>query len=1013
MRQSRVTLSASAAFGAALFMGMSTALAIGTVVVSPQNLNGWLAQYDGTASGSFVNGPGVPPAGTGSFRMGVGSDGDSSVLMRTNDFDGMQLAQLTDFTYATYVQQNNGAQAPYVIISVDTSGDGAADDHLFFEPAYQNGTYGTKSGAVIPNQCGANPNCVTLDAWQTWDVRNGGLWAISDADYGPPLISFNNYLLDHPTAIVATSTSGSIRVTAGGGAGAWDDFRGFMDDVQIGFVTNPTTTYDFEPVGTPDASGDLGIVKTGSGTVNRGGNAFYTVAVTNYAAQTATGVTVRDVIPAGVTYVPAQSDPACTATGGVVTCPDLLIGSGATRNLALAFAVPSTYPCGTPLVNTATVSGSTLDSDSMNDSSTSTRTVGCTAPASATLVVQPSNMQGWAFNLSGSGATGTGTFVRGPAVPPLGQGSVQFILGPDGDYVELRHGGYDGLLLADISDLSYSTYVPTGTGSSNDNTCQAPYLILTIDNNNDGDPDDNGDNILFYEPCYQSGAVVRDAWQNWDAHGGQWYPGYNDDGSGRVTGPPTQTLQQYAAAHPNARIVNSSNGRGGVRIDAGGGGAITSDDIYYADAYRIGFGTGSITTYDFEPDDRDGDGLNDSVDNCPLVPNANQSNVDGDALGDACDAVDNRPVVTPTDTNTNTGGGGGGGGGRRPPTNTTNNDDDDDGVAPPAFGGPGDGSFPDVESGSYYEDAVRLFLERGFLDDTQTRFRPNDASTRAELTKLVIELHGGILSAHPGSPSFDDVRPGTWYYEYMEEAGERTWVRGDANCYGRHPCTARPNDRVTRAEAAAIIVRTFDFEATNDAPRFSDVELGAWYRPWIQTAADHCVLQGDAGRTTVRPNDRVTRAELVVMLNRAYDNLSYDDGCRQVGTRDRMTSISLTSPDTLEVSFTGGIDSSSASDEDLFLLSCNNLRRDIVSTRRMTSTTVELTLDNDLPSGMDCRISVMNLEDEDGRSFNDTLLFRSRTASTSSSSRSSSRSSSSRTSSSSSSMSFSSSSSSL
>jgi hypothetical protein len=35
--------------------------------------------------------------------------------------------------------------------------------------------------------------------------------------------------------------------------------------------------------------------------------------------------------------------------------------------------------------------------------------------------------------------------------------------------------------------------------------------------------------------------------------------------------------------------------------------------------------------------DRDGDGVPDAIDNCPDMPNPDQSNVDGDALGDACD----------------------------------------------------------------------------------------------------------------------------------------------------------------------------------------------------------------------------------------------------------------------------------------------------------------------------------------------------------------------------------------
>src|SRR5580765_6148891 len=44
--------------------------------------------------------------------------------------------------------------------------------------------------------------------------------------------------------------------------------------------------------------------------------------------------------------------------------------------------------------------------------------------------------------------------------------------------------------------------------------------------------------------------------------------------------------------------------------------------------------------------DRDGDGVYDGDDNCPTVPNADQRDIDGDYIGDACDAVDNRPPLT-------------------------------------------------------------------------------------------------------------------------------------------------------------------------------------------------------------------------------------------------------------------------------------------------------------------------------------------------------------------------------
>ena len=49
----------------------------------------------------------------------------------------------------------------------------------------------------------------------------------------------------------------------------------------------------------------------------------------------------------------------------------------------------------------------------------------------------------------------------------------------------------------------------------------------------------------------------------------------------------------------------------------------------------------------FEVQDTDGDGDDNAADNCPDDPNPSQANIDGDALGDACDPRDDR--VTPPD----------------------------------------------------------------------------------------------------------------------------------------------------------------------------------------------------------------------------------------------------------------------------------------------------------------------------------------------------------------------------
>jgi hypothetical protein len=54
------------------------------------------------------------------------------------------------------------------------------------------------------------------------------------------------------------------------------------------------------------------------------------------------------------------------------------------------------------------------------------------------------------------------------------------------------------------------------------------------------------------------------------------------------------------------------------------------------------------------PDDGDGDGICDGLDNCPAVANASQSDIDGDLAGDACDDADAALALTVLQLKTDT-----------------------------------------------------------------------------------------------------------------------------------------------------------------------------------------------------------------------------------------------------------------------------------------------------------------------------------------------------------------------
>ncbi|MFL6024251.1 MAG: Calx-beta domain-containing protein [Marmoricola sp.] len=202
------------------------------------------------------------------------------------------------------------------------------------------------------------------------------------------------------------------------------------------------------------------------------------------------------------------------------------------------------------------------------------------------LTVDPSHDQGWKHQAYDNDVylSSNQAFVDGPAVPPLGGGSLRFSLtsAENPDRVELfRTTQYDGTLLRDVRNVTYSTYQTANAGNA---TPQQPvYLRFSLDNDGNGTTDDS----LFYYPA-NNGSVQQGAWQTWNAGSGVW--GLNGD-----PGPADSiTLDDYLVAHPDATIVVNGDAsapaqpRGGVAFIAGGGGAGQMNGQYYLDNITIG-----------------------------------------------------------------------------------------------------------------------------------------------------------------------------------------------------------------------------------------------------------------------------------------------------------------------------------------------------------------------------------------------------------------------------------------
>ena len=118
-------------------------------------------------------------------------------------------------------------------------------------------------------------------------------------------------------------------------------------------------------------SADVQVTKSGPATAVAGTNVVYTITVTNAGPADATGVTLTDPTPPGLTFVSNTGD--CTTA---FPCNLGTLPPAATRTITATFAIPSGYTTPDPIANTAAVSSTTPDAAAGNNSATATTSLG-------------------------------------------------------------------------------------------------------------------------------------------------------------------------------------------------------------------------------------------------------------------------------------------------------------------------------------------------------------------------------------------------------------------------------------------------------------------------------------------------------------------------------------------------------------------------------------------------------------------------------------------------------------
>ncbi len=101
------------------------------------------------------------------------------------------------------------------------------------------------------------------------------------------------------------------------------------------------------------------------------------------------------------------------------------------------------------------------------------------------------------------------------------------------------------------------------------------------------------------------------------------------------------------------------------------------------------------------------------------------------------------------------------------------------------------------------------------------------------------------------------------------------WAKVDVNDMGSRLIAGgtggemfSPDDYITRAEFAAIVVRGLGMRLENDALAFSDVRSADWFGSAVQTAYSYGLINGFEDGT-FRPNDTITREQAMAIIANA------------------------------------------------------------------------------------------------------------------------------------------------
>lgn len=167
-------------------------------------------------------------------------------------------------------------------------------------------------------------------------------------------------------------------------------------------------------------------------------------------------------------------------------------------------------------------------------------------------------------------------------------------------------------------------------------------------------------------------------------------------------------------------------------------------------------------------------------------------------------------------------------------------------------------------SGHWAENVITEWMDYGIINGYEDgTIRPNNKITRAEMTAMLDRVMDYQTKANN---TFSDLSD-SWYTDVILKANAAGVISGYPDG------TVKPDATITRQEAVAMFSRVLSLD-TKNAPEatFTDnADVADWAKDAVNAMAAADYIHGSDGQ--FRPNDGITRAEVVTILNNIFDKL--------------------------------------------------------------------------------------------------------------------------------------------